>query len=68
MNIGQFGDRQTLCGHGDRNFHCVWVNTGSEVSAAENKEQNMFKYVIFLYILQGKMGKMEKKTERKSRN
>ena len=25
-------------------------------------------YVIFVYILQGKMGKMEKKLEKKSRN
>ena len=25
-------------------------------------------YIIFVYILQGKMGKMEKKLERKSRN
>ena len=43
---------------------CFWflVTFGDEVMKIRKY------YIIFVYILQGKMGKTEKKTERKSRN
>ena len=42
-NIGQFGDRQILCGLGDQSFHCELANNASAAFAAEIRRKKNIK-------------------------